>query len=158
MPKIVCIIKRPMGTECPMPSGITYLFRPEDRSLKPGTPEFLQAPHVADVDNDDDLAMFVAAKTAYRLFRDGAPVPVAKSDVDELKDAVQQAERQKLDAVAPDTRVVMELPNFAEMKKQQIIAWVKDKLPNVDVNPQMPTGAIIQAIREAAREPDKQAA
>lgn len=141
-----------------MPSGITYLFRPEDKSLKPGTPEFLQAPHVAEVENDDDLAMFIAAKSAYRLFRDGATVPTAKSDVDELKAEVERVNREKSQAAGPDTRVVMELPNFAEMKKQQIIAWVKDKLPNLDVNPQMPTGAIVQAIRDAAREPEKQAA
>lgn len=69
--KLVCIIQRAGGTKVPM-ADTTYHFKPE--SDAPG------APHVAEVEDDEHLAKFLAIPEGYRIHRDGpaaAPKPTS---------------------------------------------------------------------------------
>lgn len=61
---IECKIKRPDGTHVPMPSGIDYHFKPESAA-----PE---ARHLCEVDNEDDLARFLAIPEGYKIAREDA--------------------------------------------------------------------------------------
>jgi hypothetical protein len=153
--QVVCTIKRPAGTEITFNDGTAYHFKPADAALKPGTPEFIAAPHVADVENEDHLAAFIAAKSAYRLYSPGKPVPKAVSDIEELQKQNAEAERQRRAAEAASQaakasgeKLVLPYPPFADMKKAEIIKWAQDNLPAVEIDPKLPVGGIIQAIRD----------
>lgn len=94
-------IKRPGGTRVPMPSGIEYHFKPESESA--------EARHLCEVENEDDLARFLAIPEGYKIARvPGAPAPVAASapaQVAEVKTAAPQPTSAPTPAPAPAPEV-----------------------------------------------------
>lgn len=69
---IQSLIKRPAGTDVDLKHG-KYKFKPEDGNLKPGTPDFLAAAHVADVEDQRDMATLLAIPEGYALYLPEAP-------------------------------------------------------------------------------------
>lgn len=77
---IQSLLKRHNGTHVQL-RNTNYHFKPEDTALKAGTPDFLAAPHVAEVEDQRDMAALLAVPEGYALFLPEAPVakkPAAK--------------------------------------------------------------------------------
>lgn len=75
---IQSLIKRKNGTKVQLSQE--YHFKPQDSALKPGTPEFLSAHHVAEVKNQRDMAKLLAIPEGYAVFltdEEDAPAPKA---------------------------------------------------------------------------------
>jgi hypothetical protein len=80
---IQSLIKRKNGTRVLL--AAIYHFVPEDKSLKPGTPEFMEADHVANVTNQRDMAKLLAIPEGYAVY-------IKDEDADEPAKVTKPAE------------------------------------------------------------------
>lgn len=126
--RIECKIIRPGGSFVDI-GGINYHFKPVS--------EAQQAAHVADVEDDEHIARFLAIPEGYRIYN-----PDRKAAV---KPTVVEAEPgDDAPTVQPSG---LGMPD-AELSKPQLIAWVNANLPELDYNPKLNKEAILRAISD----------
>jgi hypothetical protein len=137
--KIRCILKRDDGTEVEL-GGQTYLFAPENKSLKPGTPEFLAADHVCDVTVADHVRRLLRISEAYE--------PVLPEDVPKQTAIVQAAATGAED----DARPTSGNPDIDSLNKLELAEFVTVRNIDVKLNLLAPLPTLRKQVAKALSE------
>lgn len=145
--RIQCILKRPEGTEIEL-DGISYHFKPEDASLVEGSPEYLAAAHVAEVESRDHVKRLVAIPEAYELILPADPAAAAEARAVKAAAVAEVANRP---AAAPAPAV-----DVAGMSKMQIVEYANEHLPDARFNLAAPVSTLRKQLAKAIE--DKAAA
>ena len=98
--KIESKAKRPAGTTINL-FGLEFHFKPEDASLKPGTPEYAAAPHVCEIGDDSVIhRLCVGIKEGFAPLDRNAVIPQPSRSVP-TQSIINSATGQPIEPVKP---------------------------------------------------------
>lgn len=147
--QISCTLKRADGTEVEI-DGVTYLFAPEDKTLKPGTPEYLAAPHVCDVTVAAHVKKFLRISEAYEVVMPDDPA-AAKAFTQEARDESDGQSGEE------ETSPKAQVPSpVAKMDKLSLAEYVTTTGLDVKLNLSAPLSTLRKQVMKALA--DKEAA
>lgn len=135
--RIECTIVREGGSFVDI-DGVDYHFKPLTGERN--------SPHVAEVEDEDHIARFLAIREGYRIYNPNRKTKITK----EAQAPLAQSPEDKTPEDDDKQPVVIPLPD-SSLSKKELIAWIQENMPDLNFDAKMNVEAIRRAVLDSVQ-------